>query len=1124
MAADVTFIMGRAGVGKTEFMISRIKENEAAGRKSIFIVSDRANFEMEKRLSAALGHGIINTYIVSFTSLARRVLRDTGDKRTFLSMQGRRMLLRRTIDENTKSLGVFARIAPMPGFTGECDEMILKCKRFGITPDELAAAAEEESLPVSLRDKLRDFALIYERTAGAMAEEYIDDEDIVNSLINRLPDSSYRTQDFFIDTPETLTEQSLRIFEMLFTAVPRVMISFRGDTSESCRDRRLFEPDAELYRRARDTAAALGCRVEFISLRGNKRTRTPELLHLESELFAYPCRSFDDGAPAIELHTAGNRISEAASCAEAIHRAVRGGMRYRDIGVIVGDMEAYSPPLQKCFYEYAIPFYMDVRRPLFTQPAAELLLAAIDCCLDNFRAESFIRAVKTGLFDIDPSSIELLENHILKFGLCGNALIEPFRQAEVPQPVEEARMTAAEALLHLKENISGRISASERLRALYDFLIELQLDERLKTKCEAYSALAEFDAAREAAQVFDTIIELFDQLNIILGGAKPGLEKFRAILAEGLRAYTIGTIPTTLDQVIIGDIDNSALTDKEFLLVLGMNEGLIPKAKPDNAIINDFELRRLKALGLPVWQSTERMNRAENLHVYSALMRCKRRLRLSYCSDSGGEASAASPLLERIRSSFPKCRQSNGILEPTCGSTEQAQFARLTSELRRGIAAGAIAPELCEAYSYFADNPRYAAKLSTIEGAYFDGNNAGSLSREDALRLYGSSLTGSPTRLEIFNKCPYRYFLEFGMELKEREIYEEKATDRGSFIHEALDRLITGIVDDGVEFESLDDEAVAERMKTIAGELAASHNNGIYLSSARMRAELRRLIELITIAGREIVRQIAAGKFRPLKSEVGFGRSGDILPALTIEAGGVDFRVCGIVDRLDAFTSGRSGNEYLRIIDYKSSDTPFDFTELVNGIRLQLPLYAAAMEAGLSAENRLKLDMPAPASRAEGGSVTAGFYYQKIGAVEPNMGGLNDSDLKKLKSQLAISFKLHGLTLDDAEVLSATEAGGSGHSSIVNALQFKKDGGAAGNLANPGEMERTKEFAKLTAARTLDAIMRGRIEISPCKRENNATSCKYCAFGGVCAFDTTAGGRYRRLRSVTADDFFERGD
>lgn len=94
MTAGISFIMGRSGSGKTEFILSRIVDNEKKGKRSILIVPDRATFETERLLCSRFGGGILNTYVLSFTSLARRVMRESGDSRTFLSAQGRQMLIK----------------------------------------------------------------------------------------------------------------------------------------------------------------------------------------------------------------------------------------------------------------------------------------------------------------------------------------------------------------------------------------------------------------------------------------------------------------------------------------------------------------------------------------------------------------------------------------------------------------------------------------------------------------------------------------------------------------------------------------------------------------------------------------------------------------------------------------------------------------------------------------------------------------------------------------------------------------------------------------------------------------------------------------------------------------------
>lgn len=55
------------------------------------------------------------------------------------------------------------------------------------------------------------------------------------------------------------------------------------------------------------------------------------------------------------------------------------------------------------------------------------------------------------------------------------------------------------------------------------------------------------------------------------------------------------------------------------------------------------------------------------------------------------------------------------------------------------------------------------------------------------------------------------------------------------------------------------------------------------------------------------------------------------------------YSITGIADRVDKYVSP-SNEEFIRIIDYKTYGQTFDYTELANGLRIQLPLYASAMQ------------------------------------------------------------------------------------------------------------------------------------------------------------------------------------
>ena len=78
-------------------------------------------------------------------------------------------------------------------------------------------------------------------------------------------------------------------------------------------------------------------------------------------------------------------------------------------------------------------------------------------------------------------------------------------------------------------------------------------------------------------------------------------------------------------------------------------------------------------------------------------------------------------------------------------------------------------------------------------------------------------------------------------------------------------------------------------------------------------------------------------------------------------------------------------------------------------------------------------------------------------------------------------------------------------------------------LVNSSEMDRTIDFAKRVGSQTLDAIMQGRAEVSPSKT-GSYVACKYCPYLSICRFDTTSGSKYRRIRAVTADQFYNRKD
>ena len=1124
MSANVKFILGRSGSGKTRTVFDAIIERELRGKRSFLIVPDRAAFETERALSEAIGEaggagGMMHTTACSFTRLAYRVLSETGGSRAYLSSEGRLMLLRRILDENKTSLTSFARVCSHRGFAEECDGIIMKCKRFSIEPESLYSA----DVPERLKKKLEDFALVYEKLTERMSERYIDGEDLVNALIERIPLSSLRGSAVFVDAPDMLNAQSLRIIEKLFYSAESVTVTFRADVA--CREANggLFLVDLGYYERLTELAREAGCSIETIRLMGNKRQHSAALAHLETTLFSpYAAVFSGDAKQQLELHSSQDRLSEVREAASAIAKAVRGGLRYRDIALAVSDLSGYGEPIRRIFAAANIPVFMDAKRRVASHPVSELILAALRCVEKGFLSEDFIRILKTGLTDFSDSTLEKLENHILKFGLMGRRLTSPEPSVKKADDIkdfdeiERARIAIVEPLLALKAALGedGSRAASTRVFALYAYLERMRVAERLRDSFDSLKLNAETLAfALENRQIYDTIIELLDQICVIIGDEPIGLARFSAVVHEGLEAYEVGLIPTTLDQVLVGDVSSIHPGEVKFLLVLGANEGRFPTLREDNSIINDRELETMRAAGLRVWESTESMDAAERLRVYSLVCRASECVYLSYCRSSA-EPTAPSALIKRIGEIFPHAERSGGMLSPATAESDEAAFIALTDGLRRYIDTGEDRGELAPLYAHFKASEKYAPALDALVKSYYRADALAPLGRETALALYGSSMSGSASRLETFNHCPYRHLLQYGLSLREREVYEIKNNEYGTLIHNALEKLVQSYIEllkadpeaGEAALMELTKEDVENRLSELLPELIEGFNHGILTETATMRARLDSVRRLLRDAGYAVMRQIAGGSFRPYETELRFGGKDGALPALEIKGeGGVVFRISGIIDRLDVFKekTPEGCRENFRIVDYKTYSSKFNFTDLLNGLKVQLPLYAAAVRAAFEAERNAQ---------------TAGLYYLHIHAPSVSDEELRDETVLK-------NLKLSGPTLADDRVIEASDAEiGSRSSRFISSLRFsEKDGYVGKLLVSPAEMDETLDYAREISKKTLDRIMQGRAEVSP-YRHGSDRACRNCPYGSVCGFDTTAGDRYRRISSATPDSFFGRNE
>jgi ATP-dependent helicase/nuclease subunit B len=185
-------------------------------------------------------------------------------------------------------------------------------------------------------------------------------------------------------------------------------------------------------------------------------------------------------------------------------------------------------------------------------------------------------------------------------------------------------------ILRLSRRLKKADSGRKLCEAIYLYLEELDIpskSEYLKIEAEKKGNLVKM---REHEQVWNACIDLLDQYVEVLGDENVSLKSFSTILEAGFESLYFSLIPPALDQVIIGDLEKSRLTDIKAAFVVGVNEGILPAKIADEGILSDEEREMLIAADLTVAPSSRTRLLDENFIAYKALTTSSEALYVSY--------------------------------------------------------------------------------------------------------------------------------------------------------------------------------------------------------------------------------------------------------------------------------------------------------------------------------------------------------------------------------------------------------------------------------------------------------------------------------------------------------------
>lgn len=1123
---SLRFYFGPSGSGKSHRIYEEIMQRAAQepGRNFLIIVPDQFTMQTQKDLVMRSDRGgILNIDVLSFGRLSHRILEEVGTKEMpVLDDTGKSLVLQKIAADLKEQLPAMGSLLHKQGYIHEVKSAISEFMQYGISTqdmDKLIASAEKRG---ALAMKLRDLKTLYRGFQDYIRDHFITTEETLDvlrrSLVKSkiLPDSVVVFDGFTGFTPiqNRLIQELMRVCE---ETIVTVTIGEEEDPYQMDGEQKLFHLSkktvADLVKLAAEAEVTRGEDV-FVKGGPNRFTEAPALCYLEQNLFRYQYEPYTEKQCEIRMFEALSPREEVHQTALYIRKLIREeGLTYRDIAVVIGDLEGYASYVETEFGQLEIPCFLDRTRGIVLNPMIEYIKSALQLYIRDFSYDTVFHFLRSGMADISREEIDELENYVIRTGARGyrtysrlfTRKTEEMQQGSGQEDTERAEETL-ERLNRIRQqfadtveilHMAPRAKAGEYVDYLYDFVEQNQVQQKLLNYQQRFEQEGDLAKAREYAQIYRLVMDLLDQIYELLGEEEISLQEFADILEAGFGEITVGTIPQNVDRIVVGDMERTRLKQVKVLFFLGVNDGNIPKNASKGGIISDMDREFLIESGTEMAPSPRQQMYIQRLYLYLNMTKPSERLYLSYAKvNSDGKGIRPSYLIDTVRKLFPQLAveypQNRSRIEQIEGRQEGARY--LAEELRE-YADGTLQEE--ERQDFYLMYRAYEADpegRDRLTAAAFRRYKESGLSRIVARALYGRQLENSVSRLETYAACACRHFLQYGLSLQEREEFGFEVSDMGNVYHAVLENFAGKLAESGRTWWDFDENFATQAIKEAVEGYAATYGETVLYSSARNEYAITRMSRILTRTVLTLQQHLKQGSFQPDDYELSF-RFAEDLDSIHVDLSEEEkMHLQGRIDRIDV--SEDAEHVYVKVIDYKSGNKKFDLAALYYGLQLQLVVY---MNAAMELESRKHPDKEI---------VPAALLYYHID--DPTIETPVELTQEQINEEILTKLRMNGVVNSDPAVVERLDRFLQDKSKVIP-VEKKKDGSfsARSGILSREELHVVSAYVDTKIRQIGREILDGKIAANPYEK-GNEEACTYCAYKKVCGFDGSIPGYEKR--------------
>ena len=1078
---------------KDNFIFDKIKKSIDSGNKVLYIVPEQYSFLADKLILEALSEKYSHmTETLNFTRMAHIVNKTHSPASIeFLDREMQNLILYKILKS---AVLTSAKKSKTEQKVEVFREIILELKHHHVDTSKLAEILGKLENGTFLYNKLTDLSLVLKEYDLNLHDRYFDYEDNLIELAKNIEKNKlFADYEIFIDNFTTFSSSEYIIIKELIKNAKNTYFTLLSDNFDPKELGDLFYPTYVTFNKLNMLANQIKC--AYIDGENDD---------FYVNLFSNYSDSSNQNPENITLITARNQRDEVRAVIDTVKNLVCEGHSYSDIAVYTGDLSVYEDIIEQEFETSNVPYFMDKSVPLTENPLCRLMCAPFDLMISNFSRESVLKYLKNLVFLYDNhEEICIFEEYLTRFNLSKKAISNPTEWSKNLEIIKNYKNFLSynsdkinkiynDFLLPVIESFNKNTKTGKNIfDSFRAFTKKIKLENTLKKYIE--TKITDGEIQQNFIQCYNTFAKILKNINSLIVDEEISLLDYFNLLSLSVSVYEVGSLPNTIDKITISDIERGRETNKKFVFIIGLNDGVTPASNTVSAYISDFEreyIYDLSGVELPtsIWKNSN-----SHLALYRVFISADEQLFLSR-SERGNDGAKLIPSFV-----WHKMRE---IYEPAEFSKEYVNISELTiNAIASGLENDEIAAKLRESQ----ETDELLENIEKIKNTgYFEPNKRLINSK------YEKQLNTSVSRLESYQRCGYSYFIRYILRIDEKETVSYDFRKTGTLVHNLIDAFSKKMSSDKIGWDELDEPYIDKNLPPMVGSEILKSFPDTSLFNPRAKFLIKKLNRIVKTSILNIKEHFIKGAFIPVGYEIEVSENG--IPPLTIAlSDGTVMQIFGKIDRADRLVSREEPDKlYIRIIDYKSSKKEFNFALIKEGIQLQLLTYLKAIiENGHEYLDFAGEILPG-----------AAFYTVFDDSLMPfATKPASDEIAKELKKK----FMLKGLILNDETLVSAIDAefaNRTGYKSEICDINSDKEGNFS--LKNTLFLEQFKKLL-LECEKTLSEIgskiAEGYIPIKP-YRYGKESGCDYCAYRSVCMFDGDMYD-YNDVKKLGKDEYFK---